>query len=350
MKIFILSSLAIIFACQPGPQHTEAAQVSATDEGVSLPAPAPSSDRVEDTQEKVDTEEVVSLPITQEARPEVVELPNKVQSPEKKTPPQEILRPKQEQQHTIEPEQKDAVDPEIENIDARSQAEEIQEMEEPEALLAGISHASWNTLVAKYVSASGKVNYKGFLSSKAELQTYLDLLSSNPPSTSWSKNEQLAYWINAYNAFTVKLIIDNYPLKSIMDLGKPWDKNFINIGGKSYTLNNIEHDIIRKQFDEPRIHFAVNCASISCPILLNEAYTADKLNGQLDKQTRAYINNPQENSLSASSAEISSLFDWYKGDFTKKGSLIQFLNTYADTQVSSSASISYKNYNWSLNE
>lgn len=215
---------------------------------------------------------------------------------------------------------------------------------------AGVSHASWDALVKKYVTASGKVNYKGFLNDKAKLQTYLDLLASNPPASSWSQNDQLAYWINAYNAFTVKLIVDNYPLKSIMDLGKPWDKSFISIDGKSYTLNTIEHEIIRKQFNEPRIHFAVNCASISCPKLLNEAYTAEKLNSQLTKQTRAYINNAQENSLSANSIEISSLFDWYKGDFTKKGSLIQFLTTYTDTPIDASATISYKNYNWSLNE
>lgn len=216
--------------------------------------------------------------------------------------------------------------------------------------IQALSHASWDALVKKYVSSSGKVNYKGFKSEQAKLDAYLKSLNSNSPQSSWKRNEKLAYWINAYNAYTVKLILDNYPLKSIMDLEKPWDKKWIKIGTATYSLNNIEHDIIRKEFNEPRIHFAVNCASFSCPKLLNEAFTAAKLEGQLQKLTIAYINDARHNAVSANKAELSSLFDWYKGDFTKNGSLIDYINKYAKVKLSAGASISYKNYNWSLNE
>lgn len=224
----------------------------------------------------------------------------------------------------------------------------IEEKINPEKPIA--KHATWDQLLKKYVSTQGKVNYKGFKADKAKLETYLNELKNNQPTSSWSKNKKLAYWINVYNAFTVKLIVDNYPLKSITNLDKPWDTPFIKMGSKTYSLNNIEHEIIRKQFNEPRIHFAVNCAALSCPILLNEAYTESKLNSQLDKQSRAYINNSQENAISANKVEISAIFDWYKEDFIKNGSLIDFLNKYSKTKIQSNASVTYKNYNWNLNE
>jgi len=144
-----------------------------------------------------------------------------------------------------------------------------------------IEHTIWDALLKKYVSPDGTVNYKGFIRDKATFEEYLTLLSKNPPNKkTWSKAAQLAYWINAYNAFTVKLIIDHYPVKSIKDIKKGipflnsvWDMEFFHIGGKEMNLNDIEHDLIRRQFKEPRIHFAVNCASYSCPRLRNEAYT-----------------------------------------------------------------------------
>jgi hypothetical protein len=133
-----------------------------------------------------------------------------------------------------------------------------------------VSHASFTDLLKKHVAASGKVNYKGFIRDSLQLNQYLELLSDNPPQNSWSREDQLAYWINAYNAFTLQLIIRNYPLKSIKDIGSrikipfvntPWDIKFIRIGKRKFDLNNIEHDILRGKFKEPRIHFAIVCAS-----------------------------------------------------------------------------------------
>ncbi|RMG16264.1 MAG: DUF547 domain-containing protein [Bacteroidetes bacterium] len=212
------------------------------------------------------------------------------------------------------------------------------------------THQLWDQLLKKYVSPSGKVNYKGFLSEKEKLQQYLNQLKANPPAANWSRNKQLAFWINAYNAYTVKLILDHYPLKSIREIDQPWDQPIATIGNNTYSLNNIEHDLIRKQFQEPRIHFAVNCASVSCPKLLNQAYTEAKLDEQLEQQTRAYINNPRENTITPEKAELSALFDWYQEDFTKNGSLIDFINRYANVKLKPNAQISYKPYNWNLNE
>jgi hypothetical protein len=215
---------------------------------------------------------------------------------------------------------------------------------------APVSHAGWDALLKKHVSPEGRVNYVGFRQDKAALQQYLDLLKNNPPAASASRNDKLAFWINAYNAFTVKLIVDNYPLKSIRDLGEPWDRKFIQIGPQILSLNDIEHTIIRKQFEEPRIHFAVNCASRSCPELRNEAYSAARLSEQLDQQARRYLNNPAQNQLQPSQAALSQLFSWYQGDFTKQGSLTDFINRYSKVKLLPSAAISYRDYDWSLNQ
>ena len=127
----------------------------------------------------------------------------------------------------------------------------------------------WNGLLRKYVNSSGKVNYKGFKSDKSKLDAYLKELENNPIQENWSKAKKMAYWINAYNAFTIKLIVDNYPISSITKLhgGKPWDVKWIKLGGQTYSLNNIENDILRPKYKDARIHFAVNCAAKSCPPL-----------------------------------------------------------------------------------
>ncbi|MBD1396844.1 DUF547 domain-containing protein [Pontibacter sp. JH31] len=222
------------------------------------------------------------------------------------------------------------------------------------------SHQVWDELLQRHVSKTGEVDYKGFIADKANLQRYLNSISNNPPDKkTWSETEQLAYWINAYNAFTVKLIIDNYPLKSIQDLhptlkvpgvNTVWHKKFFKIGGKEASLDEIEHKILRKQFDEPRIHFAINCASFSCPPLRNEAFVAAKLEKQLDEQARAFINDPRQNKLAPDRVEVSQIFNWFKGDFTKKGSLIDYLNRYSSTRIKPNATVDYMKYDWSLNE
>lgn len=222
------------------------------------------------------------------------------------------------------------------------------------------SHELWDQLVKKHVKANGLVDYPGFIADKAQLEEYLKLLSANAPDrNTWTQNEQLAYWINAYNAFTVKLITDNYPVESIRDLGPKlkiplikdvWHYKFFKIGGKESSLDEIEHGILRKEFEEPRIHFAINCASISCPRLHNEAFVPEKIDQQLEYMAKQFINDKSRNKISPDKVEISSIFSWFKGDFTKNGSLIDFLNQYSEVKISAQASIKHMDYNWSLNE
>lgn len=224
-----------------------------------------------------------------------------------------------------------------------------------------ITHETWDGLVKKHVSESGIVNYKGFIQDSTQLYRYLDKLKRNHPNeTNWTKDEQLAYWINAYNAFTVKLIIDNYPTKSIKDIknGLPfisdvWEINFIQIEERNYNLNDLEHRIVRKRWKEPRIHAAFNCASFSCPRLRNEAFTAEQLDKQLDDQMRYFINNPDKNKLDPDNPKMSKLFSnlWYGKDFTQTGlTKIEFINQYAEVKINKGADIDYLDYIWTLNE
>jgi hypothetical protein len=223
------------------------------------------------------------------------------------------------------------------------------------------SHDIYDKLLRKHVSTAGIVNYKNFASDSVELNKYLKLLSSTPPDEkAWSRYEQMAYWINAYNAFTIKLILKYYPVKSIKDIGSkvqipfvntPWDIKFITIGKEKMDLNNIEHGNLRKKFDDPRVHMALVCASKSCPILLNEAYDPKQLDEQFTKQTKAFLADPFRNKVSADAPQLSMIFKWYGMDFNKKGATVRsFVNTYADVKIKPDAKISHLDYDWGLNE
>jgi len=212
-----------------------------------------------------------------------------------------------------------------------------------------LNHDAFNTLLTTYVSSTGKVNYKGLKEEESKLDSYLKLLAENAPNKDWPEDKALAYWINLYNAGTIKLVLNNYPVGSIKDIagGKPWDKVWIKSGSKTLSLNNIENDIIRPTFNEPRIHFAVNCAAKSCPSLLNKAFTAENLNKLLKQQTVKFINNSTFNMISSDQAKVSKIFDWYGKDF---GNLRSFLNKYANTKIAEGTSIAFMEYDWSLNE
>ncbi len=214
------------------------------------------------------------------------------------------------------------------------------------------SHDLFDQLLSEHVN-NGVVNYNGFISDESQLDMYIDLLSNNVPQNSWSDNKKLAYWINAYNAHAIKIVIDNWPLNSIMDISQSgnnaFDIPFISLGSNTYSLNNIENDIIRVQFNEPRIHFAVNCAAKSCPKLLNYAYTESNLQNSLQQNTIAFINDAFYNTISSNSVEVSQLFNWYGVDFTQNGSVIDYLNQYSNTSINTGATVDFKFYDWSLN-
>ncbi len=211
-------------------------------------------------------------------------------------------------------------------------------------------HSVWSAELRKYVSADGKVNYRDWANDQAALDGYLAQLAGTQPLSNWSTNVQLAYWINVYNAYTVKLVLLHYPVQSIKDIyqGNPWDKAWITLGGKTYSLNQIENEYIRQRFRDPRIHFALNCGALSCPPLLNEAYDPARLDAQLTSRTKAFITDQFQNQTTASTIRLSQLFVWYKDDF--KPDVISFLNTYLATPIPAEAKIEFVEYDWSLNE
>ncbi len=190
------------------------------------------------------------------------------------------------------------------------------------------SHESWDNLLKIHVvelgSGATAVNYQAMSQQKNQLKDYLKKLSevSQAGFDSWSKPQQLAFLINAYNAWTIQFILTRYPdLKSIKDLGSffksPWNKSFIPLLGSERTLNDIEHALIRGsgRYNEPRIHFAVNCASIGCPPLRAEAYVGERLETQLNEQTQLFLSDPSRNRLNGDALEVSSIFKWYQEDF-----------------------------------
>jgi hypothetical protein len=239
-------------------------------------------------------------------------------------------------------------------------------------------HESWNTLLAEHVSPVNQghntsVDYKGFLAQRSQLKAYLNELEqiSLLDFSGYNDAKQLAFLINAYNAWTVELILTEYPdIKSIRDLGSlfrsPWKKSFIPLLGNTYSLDDIEHKLIRgdNKYQEPRIHFAVNCASIGCPALREEAYNAHQLDTQLEQQTRRFLSDKSRNYLQDKQLYLSSIFKWYKGDFGKgfrgANSLEAFLLLYSellgltdDQSVelkNKKMTIDYLDYNWQLND
>ncbi|WJJ97496.1 DUF547 domain-containing protein [Algibacter luteus] len=212
------------------------------------------------------------------------------------------------------------------------------------------THLAWTELLQKHVSNEGNVNYNGFNTDRKALLSYIGSLGENMPSDTWTKDDKLAYWINAYNALTIDLILRHYPVESIKDIKNPWDQRYWQLGDKWYNLNEIEHDILRKM-KEPRIHFAIVCASYSCPKLQNEAFTASKLEEQLTNATKSFINDPEKNDLTPSKIGLSKIFAWFDKDFliNGTGSIIEYINRYSNIKISPKTPKKFKDYDWSLN-
>jgi hypothetical protein len=209
-------------------------------------------------------------------------------------------------------------------------------------------HHRWNNQLQKYVSEAGTVDYKSWQNDQENLEAYLETLAQFPPSENSSKNHKLAYWINAYNALTVQLILKNYPLKSIKEIKSPWDNPIFSTGGNQYSLGDIEHKILRKM-DEPRIHFAINCASASCPKLLNSAFQEKQLEQQLVEVTQSFLKDPTKNIIQPDQLELSKIFLWFGKDFGSKADRLSFIAKYSGVSLDR-PKIDYLTYDWSLNE
>ncbi len=220
-----------------------------------------------------------------------------------------------------------------------------EEVKEEKLVQTKGMHDDWNSMLAKYVTSSGFVDYTSWKSDEKRLDKYLSKLKEG--NSEDDKNAALAFWINTYNAFTIKLILENYPVKSIMNLdnGKVWDRQWITIKGKTYSLNDIEHNLIRPRFKDARIHFAVNCAAKSCPPILNKAYTAENVQKLLRSQTKKFVNS-KFNDLTNKEIVLSKIFEWYAEDF---GDIIEYINKYANNAVDKNSKIRYVDYDWSLN-
>ena len=219
-----------------------------------------------------------------------------------------------------------------------------------EGSTVNIDHSQWDGLLKDHVGGDGMVDYKGFEKDRKALQEYLTMLSKQRPNDGWSVQELLAYYINLYNAHTVELILENYPVKSIKDINGPWTKAIVPIGTKKLSLGGIENGILRKM-NEPRIHFAINCASISCPNLLNEAYTAERINEQLDYAASQFING-DKNELGEITVRLSSIFKWYEKDYLVNGTadVVAYINRFSKVKINNNATIEYLDYDWNLNE
>ena len=242
------------------------------------------------------------------------------------------------------------------------------------------SHAVWDRLLKRYVvlvseGNASRISYAGMLADRASLESYLDQLSavSMQEYQRWNRPQRLAFLINAYNAFTVDLILTKYPdIESIKDLGSlfrsPWKRTFFTLLGEQRHLDNLEQDLIRAPdvFDEPRIHFALNCASIGCPMLRNEAYIGERLGEQLDDAMGRFLSDHERNRFDATdgSLRLSKIFDWYAGDFTQgvtgdgtlKNTFSKFADRLADTAEArrqlrdGDYQIDYLDYDWHLND
>jgi len=221
-----------------------------------------------------------------------------------------------------------------------------------------VDHSIFGDLLKSHVK-NGQVSYTTFKTDQSELERYLTLLEKVDPDQ-LDRAEQMAFYINAYNAWTIKLILDNYPgVNSIKDLGSlfksPWKKKFVKINRKTITLDNIEHDILRPVFKDPRIHFAVNCASVSCPPLVDEPFTGVMLERQLEEATINFINDSQSNFIKGDRLYVSRIFKWFGEDFNND--VLGFFRSYAKgelakqiTNSGKTVKIKHLDYDWSLND
>ena len=248
------------------------------------------------------------------------------------------------------------------------------------------THKAWDALLKKHVvllqgGKASQVRYAGFKQDEAQLKGYTETLSkvSDAEFKAFSKTQQMAFLINAYNAFTVQLILTKYPdLKSIKDLGgafsSPWKQKFFKLLGQDAFLDQLEHEMLRKKgvYDEPRVHYAVNCASVGCPMLREEAFTADKLDAQLDEQAMRFLSDRSRNRYNPQRGlELSKIFDWFKEDWqsgykgvgkdqTPVTSREQYFGKYAKLLsdkpeeqkiiADGKADIRFLDYDWNLND
>ena len=234
-----------------------------------------------------------------------------------------------------------------------------------QASTTSIDHSAWdrflNTYLRRGADGINRVAYSQVSATdRATLDAYIADLAAVRIS-GHRRPEQMAYWINLYNAVTVRLILDNLPLDSIQDIGgglfgtSPWDRELVSVEGEALTLNDIEHRILRPIWRDPRIHYAVNCASIGCPDLRAGAYRASGLNQALDEAARAFVNHPRGLTISGDKVLVSRIYDWYIEDFGgDEAGVLRHLQHYAEPdlrrQLEAAGRLTGTHYDWRLND
>lgn len=255
----------------------------------------------------------------------------------------------------------------------------------PDANTTGFDYDHYAVVLKHHVDKTGMVNYKNLKTEPQQLQTFVTALTALDANTykNWSEKQQITFWLNTYNGLTLKVIIDNYPIKSsffrsrvypknsIRQIAGVWDKITFSVMARKLTLGHIEHEILRKKFDEPRIHMALVCAAMGCPPLRNEPYLAAQLDQQLDGQSRRFLSNVEKFRIDQKNGVIylSPIFKWFAEDFVNKyapnknigsyerntSAVLNFIAAYlpksqADFVLKGNFKIKYLKYDWSLNE
>jgi hypothetical protein len=232
------------------------------------------------------------------------------------------------------------------------------------ALAFDHTHAQWGGLLERnaVVLEGGKASrlrYAGMAGARAELKSYLGSLSAVPRAEfdGWTRDEQMAFLINAYNAFMVEKILQRYPdIRSVWDYGKlfgnPFKDEFFALLGRRASLDRIEHDLLRKSYREARVHFALNCASVGCPMLRAEPYVAHRLQMQLEDQARRFLSDASRNRYRDGRLEVSKIFDWYKEDFEpREAYFARYAQLFgADPAAIRAARLTFLDYDWALND
>ncbi|MEM1162321.1 MAG: DUF547 domain-containing protein [Pseudomonadota bacterium] len=232
---------------------------------------------------------------------------------------------------------------------------------------ATIDHADWSALLAKHVKQGSdgvaRVSYSAFNDAdRQSLKGYIARLAGTKID-GYARGEQMAYWINLYNAVTIDVILDNMPVETIRDIDispglladGPWGKKLVSVQGEELSLNDIEHRILRPIWQDPRIHYGVNCASIGCPDLRASAYTGSGIDAELDAAARAYVNHPRGVTIAGGSVTVSSIYDWFIDDFGgDEAGVLAHLRQYANPDLQAKltgiTSIEDSAYDWDLND
>ena len=234
------------------------------------------------------------------------------------------------------------------------------------------SYDNYATVLSTYVDDEGNVDYAALKENRQPLDAFNASLATLSPETfeSWTESEKIAFWVNIYNSLTLQAIIEHYPTKSIRDIPGVWKRLQFNVMGKEMTLDEIEHQVLRVQFNEPRIHMGIVCASVGCPILRQEPFIGSKLGEQLDDQTRKFLALDRNFKIEKNDNQVylSSIFKWFGEDFIKtygsenkfagnkqERSVLNFISQYLEPEnqnylANGGYQVKYLDYDWSLNE